>query len=212
MKLYKYRGLQGLDRTLDIVLNERIYCAEYIDLNDPFEGMLNVIVSRGSEYPMPYGSHYGMSEYQQMSITEAAPDVSSTRVGSLCGAMNDVRMWALYADSFSGIAIELDIDQGTPELHKVDYDDRLPRLDPFVGEKVVSENVLTKKTSHWRYEEEYRIITTSEYFGFPGMVTAIYLGARVSDIHRTIFEKIVPDIPIIDTQLDRKKIAVFAKN
>ena len=39
MKLYKYRSLrQNLDFVLDILLNGRLYCAEYQTLNDPLEG------------------------------------------------------------------------------------------------------------------------------------------------------------------------------
>lgn len=209
MKLYKFRGLQGFDRTLDIILNERIYCAEYKDLNDPFEGMLNMIVERGSEYPMPYGARYGMSVHKEMSITEAVPDVAAIRVGSLCRSIKDVRMWALYAESFSGIAIELDIEETNPRLHRVEYNDNLPHLDPFIGQKVISGDILTKKTTHWLYEDEYRIISDVEYFGFSGMVTAVYLGTRISDFHRNIIEKSVPNIPIINTQLDRKTVAVL---
>ena len=39
MKLYKYRSLRrNLDFVLDILLNERLYCANYTALNDPLEG------------------------------------------------------------------------------------------------------------------------------------------------------------------------------
>lgn len=39
MKLYKFRSLDNIEFTFDILLNERLYCANYKDLNDPFEGI-----------------------------------------------------------------------------------------------------------------------------------------------------------------------------
>ncbi len=40
MILYKYRALNSIEYTLDILLKERLYCSPYKDLNDPFEGQL----------------------------------------------------------------------------------------------------------------------------------------------------------------------------
>jgi len=39
MKLFKYRSLRTMEFILDIFLNERLHCAPYSELNDPFEGM-----------------------------------------------------------------------------------------------------------------------------------------------------------------------------
>jgi hypothetical protein len=38
MLLYKYRGLSNLRYVADILCHERLYCAPYTELNDPFEG------------------------------------------------------------------------------------------------------------------------------------------------------------------------------
>ena len=36
--LYKYRSLENLGRILDILLHERLYAANFKNLNDPMEG------------------------------------------------------------------------------------------------------------------------------------------------------------------------------
>ena len=39
MKLYKMRSLSNFEFVVDLILNERPYCAHYSTLNDPFEGI-----------------------------------------------------------------------------------------------------------------------------------------------------------------------------
>lgn len=39
MILYKYRSLANLEHVLDIILNQRLHCSTYPELNDPFEGL-----------------------------------------------------------------------------------------------------------------------------------------------------------------------------
>ena len=40
MLLYKYRGLSSLEHTLDILVRNQLYCAEYEELNDPLKAPL----------------------------------------------------------------------------------------------------------------------------------------------------------------------------
>ncbi len=42
MILYKYRSLANFEHVLDIILNQRLYCSTYPELNDPFEGIYRV--------------------------------------------------------------------------------------------------------------------------------------------------------------------------
>ena len=39
MILYKYRSLSNFEHVADIILNDRLYCPTYEELNDPFEGL-----------------------------------------------------------------------------------------------------------------------------------------------------------------------------
>ena len=43
MKLYKFRSFDNIEYTLDILINERLYCSSHEALNDPFEGLFSTI-------------------------------------------------------------------------------------------------------------------------------------------------------------------------
>ena len=36
--LFKYRGVQNFKFFIDIILRNRLYASQYVDLNDPMEG------------------------------------------------------------------------------------------------------------------------------------------------------------------------------
>ena len=141
MKLYKFRSMSNMEYILDILINERLYCAPYEQLNDPFEGMINVLVpnqgpvSRNSyvdyveSFPPEGGRRVepkGVSPdpVRRLNIKKLYGDIPSNIV-SLCSSIEDVRMWGLYADSFKGIAIELEIDEGESKLNEVTYETKV---------------------------------------------------------------------------------------
>jgi hypothetical protein len=75
--------------------------------------------------------------------------------------------------------------------------------------------MLSRKTNHWKFESEYRIIDESKYleegkyFDIKGRIKAIYLGTRTSDIHRKLLISIVPSkIPIYMTNINKEKVIV----
>ena len=59
MLLYKYRTLSNPESALDILLNQRLHCSRYLELNDPFEGLfletLGISV-RKRPVTIPFGS------------------------------------------------------------------------------------------------------------------------------------------------------------
>lgn len=78
-------------------------------------------------------------------------------------------MWSHYASNHHGVAIEVEIpDQQISagpfaEVHKVEYSDELPRIDPLdlihlKEEGRVFENLLLRKSLCWQYEHEYRVL------------------------------------------------------
>lgn len=44
MILYKYRSLTNLEHVFDIILNQRLHCSTYPELNDPFEGIFETVL------------------------------------------------------------------------------------------------------------------------------------------------------------------------
>ncbi len=69
--------------------------------------------------------------------------------------------------------------------------------------------VLSYKTKHWGYEDEYRIIRKYDYYPITGRISAVYFGVRTTDFHKELLKKASPRcIKFVDTRLDRKNIVV----
>ena len=199
MNLYKFRSLKNIELALDIILHEQLYCADYNKLNDPFEGLFFAIIRSGG-----FSSGFGNSFDRQ--VKECKAILAQLKVCSLSDSLNDVRMWSFYADDHKGIAIEINFDGFENDINKVDYLENLPEYnltnpDPY--------EILTKKTMHWFYESEYRIIRKEEYYPVNGRIKAIYLGQRISNIHLEILKKIIPyETPIYQTKLNIDEIKI----
>ena len=129
-------------------------------------------------------------------------------------SLNDVRLWSHYADGHKGIAIEIDFYKGEKDIYEVKY---VPNLQEFkwgdtfltsLGNPIPTK-VLSFKTEHWSYEDEYRIIQSEDYYSINDRVKSIYTGHRISDFHLQLLKKLIPrKIPIIPTKLNTKKVIV----
>lgn len=196
MLLYKFKSAQDALYALDIAIHERLYCAAYSDLNDPFEGQFRALVAPAGF--MQFGQGFGAQSARLIYSDLATNSLSGpSRACSLSAAWHDVRMWALYADSFRGMAFEFEIDENTPELHQVTYATELPKLN--IGLLMPSETIeaLTHKTTHWRYESEWRFISARTYIDLPGKLTKILLGSRVSETVREAVLKVAPSQTVV---------------
>jgi len=107
------------------------------------------------------------------------------------------------------------------KFHEVHYSEKLPwgvspqEVSLFIKGWTKPHDVLARKTSHWKFEAEYRIIEESKnleegkFFGIGDRIKAIYLGTRTSDKHRELLKKIVQGkIPIWTTKINNEKVIV----
>src|SRR3569623_70293 len=100
MLFYKLRGFEKPDRIHDILTNERLYCAPWYQLNDPFEGRIRQRMS------FPGWKRRVISDG---TLDDFYPSEEGVfRVCSLSASVNDVRLWSHYADGHSGLAVEID--------------------------------------------------------------------------------------------------------
>lgn len=212
MKLYKYRSLEHMDHALDIIVNGRLYCPEYSDLNDPFEGLfIKMIPSRVNQFN-PLNT---WARRTPASVDDIITSSIHKRVCSLSSDLNDVRLWSHYANSHRGIAIEIDFTDHMDDVREVQYSPKLLESgDTILTEVADPKLVLTRKTNHWGYESEYRIITDMEYYPVHGMVNAIYCGINMPDLHREILQATTSPygIDLIETELDIENVRIVAKN
>ena len=207
MKLYKMRSLEKLEFTLDIILNERLHCAPFTDLNDPLEG---VYLSASAPYfSRQLLGKYGATSVSPCDASELHEHERFNKICSLTKSFNDIRIWSHYGDGHRGIAIEIDFGGYENDTYPVRYLDELKQYsNTFLGAPPANE-VLSQKTKHWLHEDEYRVMQPDDYYYVINRISAIYLGSRVSDERKALLNKLVPNkIPIYFTRINKSTLAV----
>ncbi len=200
MILYKYRSLADFEFVLDIILNQRLHCSAYDELNDPFEGIFLTTL-----YIKPY---------LPLNVNKNIEDhifnsKNKIRICSLSSSISDVRMWSHYAAGHRGIAFEIDFSEVVSNIYMVNYSDKLPSFGSTILTGPNPHEVLSHKTKHWDYEAEYRVIQENEFFDISNRIKRIYLGSRISKNHFDLLIKIIPDeIPIYTTRINKDNITV----
>jgi len=194
MKLYKYKSLANLWHVLDIVLNQRLYCAHWSTLNDPLEG----------RYEIYLGSKSPKVESTMIGRIEKARD--GFRIASLSATPTNFLLWSHYADGHKGAAIEVDIPDNYPDLTEVTYS---PFSSVFSEKEQTREDMrhlFNGKGEEWAYEEEYRIITDREYFDLPSKPSRLLLGPMVPPNQAALLRKALSEhIDIVEMALDQRQ-------
>lgn len=135
--LYKYRGLSNIPFALDIIVNQRMFAAEFKKLNDPMEG--TYLYEPGTLSPQQINAIYEKkSAYRLLSLSESP---------------NNMLMWSYYADSHSGMVVGLSLNDPDVVVERVRYVDDL-MIDIHVQD--LAKEILGKKFSMWQHEREYR--------------------------------------------------------
>lgn len=197
MLLYKYKSLENLWQILDIVVNRRLYCCSWQELNDPLEGRYEIYLGNKSQ----------KAEAIMQERIEGARN--GLRIASLSTDVTNFLMWSHYANGHKGVAVEVEIPDDDPELSEVTYS---PFSSIFMGKEETLYNLhhlFTSKTEEWAYEKEYRIITSEKYFRLSEPVRRIYLGPQVPDEREALLRTILAGTcEFVETELDRTEGAV----
>jgi hypothetical protein len=209
MMLYKYRHLRNPEHAIDILLNQRLFCSLYKDLNDPFEGLFQATMHIPPRQSLLFGLGGRRMQVRRSIDDLLDPDKSSTRVCSLSASLSDVRLWSHYADGHRGIAIEIDVSGLEGRFCEVRYSEQLPQFGFSLLTSPTVEEVLTRKTVHWAYEVEYRLISQAEYFHVVDRIKTVYLGSRISKLHEELLMRVCPsNTEIVRTEIDPYRVEV----
>lgn len=218
MKLFKFRSFENIEFTLDIIMNERLYCAHHKDLNDPFEGLFSTIEWKGGGIvrsivqpivrPIVSDLQGNYPQTVFKTLDELPSLGNDTRICSLSSSMADVRMWSLYASGHTGCVIEVDLEPEN-EIVSVKYEKGLQHFKDKLSVDTKAIDVLSFKTDHWQYEKEYRIVTDNDFYSVKGKITGIYLGIRAQDIHRELVVRSTPkEIPVYETKIQQSTVEI----
>lgn len=183
MIAYKFRGASALDRTMDILLNDQLYCADWRNLNDPMEGIF--------EYWTKGHAH------RRHELDAIRQHKLQYRVCSLSKTWDSALLWAHYAESFTGLAIEVEVPNpidirdeaydpynllAQPLVTEIEYrpDWAFARTDGRPGALTLAQRILSSKHQDWRYEAEVRVLSPHEYYPIGGGIRRVILGPRAS--------------------------------
>lgn len=209
MLLYKFRSFDELEYLLDILVKERLYCCEYRRLNDPFEGMFYSIYYRGYVPGLALTASRPLDELKTQSVDDLLVEAKEKHVCSLSSDFSDVRLWSLYAGGHTGVALEIDFSGIESDVKRVTYLSELPEYGMTLLTNPAASDVLTKKTKHWEYENEYRIIGESQYYPIPGRIRRILAGPRARPERLELLHRVTNErVEIVETRLDFKTITV----
>ena len=170
MKAYKFRGADQIPFALDIMFNNRLYCADWTRLNDPMEGMFVCGYSPDRR-----------DDYKKQ-VDQIIEEKKRLKVCSLSLTYDCHLLWSHYASGFSGLAVEVDIPDDHPEVKVVDYRGvfAFVSMDEHRNAVETADRVLSSKYNEWSYEKEVRILKRGEWFNLPSPVARIICGHRMN--------------------------------
>lgn len=107
MIAYKFRAASQIAFAFDIIINKRLFCSEWVNLNDPMEGMF--------AYSVGLKPGFDVAK-RVMGITNAK---RKYKICSLSSTYDSHLLWAHYAGGFDGVAIEVELPDNDPDIKKV---------------------------------------------------------------------------------------------
>ncbi len=203
------------EETLRFVLSpiqtSHFYLPTRKELNDPSEGLLdNKIMSQVHGFltsVIGFGERQDLTRDLTKRANEITDSINSTGVFSLTTDPTDELMWAHYANSHCGIAVEYDLEKLTrfapgSLLHQfpITYSQKPPSigLNDIEPNKLMK-NMLGYKSKRWTYECEYRVLVDNVNGTFPHdyhAIKSITFGIRVEEsIRQEIIELTKHKVP-----------------
>jgi hypothetical protein len=241
-RLYKYQPYSV--QTLDNLKNRRLWFSKSSRFNDPFDCSIPFSIGdiSADDYKSLYDlfraaapdkkkvdSKY-LSEGKPnellkkavaQGVRETSNIVEADQRGIACFAerADDILMWSHYGDGHRGFCLEFDTKfDPFQKAYQVTYSDSYPMLNPadvLLGRTHDSAvQLLTRKSSHWSYEREWRVIHKDgdkEYGVNVSALTGIYFGCAMPFIHKEVIALILANSPthLYEMKRSLERFAVF---
>jgi Protein of unknown function (DUF2971) len=193
-RLYRYMSLQTPDRegwARDIFVKHELYFPSPTSFNDPFDCKVPPLDSLPKGQRKQYVDelirrkitgrlprHEKRAAKRRLSTRKTFAEVTlhlQTNIDA-CGVLclseryDDILMWSHYADSHRGICLEFEATANTPlfgEAQPVEYAETYTDFPLLGGGFEQVDRAMLTKSSHWKYEGEWRIIRRSQINGVP---------------------------------------------
>ncbi len=170
MRAYKFRSPSQVAYALDIIFNQRLYCAKPSTLNDPTEGRF------------AYSHNPRHSSDPKEQVAEIIQEKKQIRICSLSKTFDSHLLWSHYASGFKGLAIEVELPENSLKIRDVNYGGVFAglNLNQSVSPAEAASYVLTSKFQAWHYEKEVRVLHNSKWFDLENPVGRIIAGHRMN--------------------------------
>jgi hypothetical protein len=191
--VYKYRNWDDPNHK-KMLMDQELWLASPSDFNDPFDGKLHVayeklnpadlyaVLYERSGQLMPRATHQERTQATQVAFSRMSDEKQRSEIMkgmteararffgviSLSPKIDNLLLWAHYANSHKGFAIGFDTKSlwgdvgGT--ISRVIYQKKYPAIVPKLqGRDSVEElmEIMNTKSKHWKYEREIRICKTN---------------------------------------------------
>ncbi len=153
-RLYRYRNVESkenLERELNAIRKNHLWCSQFVQLNDPMEGIFGMTPTAARAPDGPQIPQEVQSVMRQMGVCCFSDTYE-----------NDL-MWIHYAGEYRGICVEYsahDLDDGLTEVCavRVQYDIQVPilRATEASDHQQAAIKALSSKKSDLYYEREWR--------------------------------------------------------
>lgn len=194
--LFKYRSIEDIYYTLDIVINQRLYATTFDAMNDPMEGIYT-------------GRHY-FNDVELQAFNQYRCDI---KFCSLSRVHDNPLMWSHYANGGKGVVIEVELDLNSEDIdiRDVRYGTNFELQQNSNIDEQLAKEVLSHKALFWHYEEEVRIFTGQKYI--PVKVKKIIFGEKVDEERKNLLKEVIKsfDPLIVIKEWDKNSLYVHTQ-
>lgn len=171
MKAYKFRSPSQIVFALDIVFEQRLYCADWQSLNDPMEGF----------FSLDYHPRTPPSLLERW-LESVRAHKDRTRICSMSLTFNNHLLWVHYAAGFQGLAIEVELPKDDLSIVTINYRPQLHEqlsLRTEESHQDITRQVLSSKHMAWEYEKEVRVLQEGDQYSLRTPIKRIIAGHRM---------------------------------
>jgi len=219
MKIIKF--LKYDNYLLEALCNNTIYFNSVSNLNDPFEGIFRYRIDAKNFthfYKNIFNGNPSKLDYYSKNIDEFNSILNEgfewrySNNGITCfsdkSTLRDIRMWTYYGGNHEGVCLLFESENltfqpvinrengtycaGAYRLEKVTYTNKYIDQNP-IEKKLNSHTFLTTKHSKWKYEKEYRFISSKpgNHSYEPSFLKTIIFGLRTKRDHEDTVKNII---------------------
>lgn len=216
--IFQYRSFDDAGYKVESLKNNYVWLSKPKDFNDPYDCAGCFDMEKTLENLLREKQHNGdiskiLNRHKNLSNTTQKILESSqaklknalqqkVKISCFSETYNNILMWSHYAQSHTGFCIEYNIsnleltNSFKKKLFPVFYTPKPIDMSKAIlsEQKEIFEKILIiNKSEDWKYEREWRYITSSEddsKFIMPVKPKAIYLGTKISEENKNIMLKI----------------------